>query len=54
LIDEYLLWIHPVLIGEGISLFKENIKKNFSLVDGRTFDSGVVALRYRITQHQHI
>ena len=54
LIDEYLLWIHPVLIGEGVSLFKENIKKNFSFVDGRTFDSGVVALRYRITQHQHI
>ncbi len=54
LIDEFLLWIHPVLIGEGVSLFKENIKKNFSLVNGRTFDSGVVALRYRITQHQHV
>ena len=53
LIDEYLLWIHPVLLGEGVSLFKEKIKKNFSLVDGRTFDSGVVALRYRIIQQQH-
>ena len=46
LIDEYLLWIHPVLLGDGIPFFNENQKQNLLLIDGKTFDSGVIAMRY--------
>jgi dihydrofolate reductase len=48
LIDEFWIFINPILIGEGIPLFKnvpEIIK--LRLLDTKTFASGVVALHYR-------
>jgi dihydrofolate reductase len=48
LVDEFWIFINPILIGEGIPLFKnvpEVIK--LRLLDTRTFASGVVALHYR-------
>ena len=47
LIDEYWLFVNPILMGEGISLFKD-IKERTKLkfVASDTFSSGVVCLHY--------
>ena len=48
LIDEYQLFIHPVLLGSGTLMFQgSGDTLNLRLVETRTFHSGVVLLRYR-------
>lgn len=49
LIDEYWIFLNPVLLGQGIPLFK-NIKHRtpLKLVTSHTFASGVVCLRYEV------
>jgi dihydrofolate reductase len=48
LLDEYRLRIHPVLVGGGTPFFAHHQQQvDLELVHSRTFDSGVVALRYR-------
>ena len=49
LIDDYWLFINPVLLGEGIPLFK-GIKERaaLKLVESHIFSSGVVCLHYEI------
>ncbi len=47
LVDEFWIFVNPILLGEGIALFKnvpESIK--LKLLDFKTFASGVVALHY--------
>ncbi len=47
LIDEFWLFVNPVLLGEGIPLFKgvkETTKLN--LIESKTFSCGVIALHY--------
>ena len=47
LIDEFWLFVNPILLGHGTPLFKEVIEKtNLKLVETKTFSSGVVALHY--------
>jgi dihydrofolate reductase len=47
LVDEYLVWIHPVLLGRGIALFHGiSHPHRLKLQDTRTFNSGVVLNRY--------
>jgi dihydrofolate reductase len=47
LVDEYRLYVHPVLIGRGKPLFQaSDAKTNLRLAETRTFGNGVVLLRY--------
>jgi dihydrofolate reductase len=48
LIDEYQIMIDPVVLGKGISLFK-NIKNKLELklIKTKTFKSGVILLNYK-------
>lgn len=47
LIDEYRLWINPVVLGNGIPIFKD-IKNyiDLKLTDTKIFKSGVIKLQY--------
>jgi len=48
LIDEYRLWVHPVVLGSGRRLFKEGIEKTeLELADTTTLPNGVVVLAYQ-------
>lgn len=50
LIDEYWLYVHPVILGDGKPMFgslQEEI--DLQLVETHTFGSGVVLLRYQRT-----
>ncbi|PTQ84898.1 dihydrofolate reductase [Trichococcus patagoniensis] len=47
LIDSYTVSIIPILLGEGIPLFKESNKElPLQLIAAKTFDSGLVQLTY--------
>lgn len=48
LIDEYQIWVAPVVLGTGIPLFK-NVRKSFNLelLNTKQFSNGVNILRYR-------
>ena len=47
LIDEFHLFINPVAIGKGMSIFKElNEIQKFTLIKSRAFDCGIVMLHY--------
>jgi len=47
LIDEFLLFINPVAIGNGMTIFKDlNEIQKFNMVKSIPFDSGVVLLHY--------
>lgn len=47
LIDEYLLWVHPVVLGEGKPFFSKSFPGQLRLISMEGFASGVVLLRYR-------
>lgn len=47
LIDEYRLTVHPIILGNGISMFTNNTAKStLKLLDSKTLKSGVITLHY--------
>ena len=47
LVDEYQLFVAPVVVGGGTLWLPGGIRLDLELVDERRFESGVVFLRYR-------
>ncbi|RPH35994.1 dihydrofolate reductase [bacterium] len=48
LIDEYVLWINPIVLGSGKRLFENEVApSNLKLVDSKTTGSSVVVLTYQ-------
>lgn len=46
LIDEYLLMIHPLVLGTGRRLFPEGVQVSLRLTDSVTTSTGVVIASY--------
>ena len=48
LVDEFWIFVNPILLGEGIPLFKNVTDRvKLKLLESKTFTSGVVALHYK-------
>ena len=48
LVDEFRIWLHPILLGRGKRLFKTiSSRRTLTLFDSKRFGSGVVVLYYR-------
>jgi dihydrofolate reductase len=48
LVDEYHLYVHPVVLGAGKPMFPAlDQRLSLQLVEERTFGSGVLFLRYQ-------
>ena len=48
LVDEYVLQIHPILLGTGKRLFGEGARAALTLTESVTTSTGVVLARYRV------
>ena len=46
LLDELKVWVHPLFLGQGLSLFQGGSKKKLMLVATKTLGTGVVVLSY--------
>ncbi|MFY0600076.1 MAG: dihydrofolate reductase [Cyclobacteriaceae bacterium] len=47
LIDEYMVFVMPIILGNGIPLFSKNhIKQDLKLINCKTYKSGVILLHY--------
>ena len=47
LVDEFRVYVHPVLIGEGTPMFpRSELRMDLRQLETRTFGNGVVLLRY--------
>ncbi|MGH9125434.1 MAG: dihydrofolate reductase family protein [Acidimicrobiales bacterium] len=51
LIDEYLLMIHPLVLGEGRRLFPAKVEASLRLVGGVTVAGGVIIAAYERTSN---
>lgn len=49
LVDECHLFVNPVIVGGGKSAFPATLRRRLELLDTRRFDTGVVYVRYRVS-----
>lgn len=55
LIDEYVLWTYPVILGAGKSLFGDAGRpSSLRLVTSTAFSSGVVLMDYQVCRHAYV
>lgn len=48
LIDEYRIFVHPLLLGEGIPLFQGSFKEiKLKFIGAKSYSSGLVELKYK-------
>ena len=48
LIDEFRLWVHPIIIGKGVPLFQDPAyRTRLNLLRTKVFSSGVIILYYK-------
>jgi dihydrofolate reductase len=51
LVDEYLIYLNPVVVGAGTPLFAAGDKPSrLKLLEEKRFDAGVIALRYALNR----
>lgn len=51
LFDEIWMWIHPIVVGQGETLFPDGwTKRSMHLTDSNVYENGVVGLRYQTLQ----
>jgi dihydrofolate reductase len=48
LVDEYHLFLHPIVVGGGNPSLPKNVRVKLELIDQQRFGSGVVHLHYRV------
>ena len=52
LIDEFHLFVNPVILGSGMTIFKSlDHLKNLDLITSKSFDCGIVVLCYKKADH---
>jgi dihydrofolate reductase len=49
LVDDYHLFLVPILVGGGKRALPDNVRARLKLIDERRFTSGVVHLHYRVS-----
>ncbi|ETZ21978.1 dihydrofolate reductase family protein [Pedobacter sp. V48] len=55
LVDELWLSVHPILLGDGKTLFgKQNIRRKLTLLQSKTYETGLVSLRYSINNESSL
>jgi dihydrofolate reductase len=53
LVDEYQLWVHPIVLGSGKRLFPDGSPNTpMRLVDSKTSGTGVLLLSYRVGEKE--
>jgi dihydrofolate reductase len=53
LVDEYALWIHPLVLGSGKRLFRDgSVNTTLRLVDSKTSSTGVLLLTYQPAEEE--
>jgi dihydrofolate reductase len=50
LVDRFLIWVHPLVLGEGARLFADSPRAELELADTRTLPNGLTVLDYRLAK----